>query len=176
MSEWLWSVIARIVTIHSVRRRLIARAQRTPYTHITGPDGSIYMGRWWLFNPYPAKSDGRKRRWGDWLPSVRLHHIHRPDVDRHLHDHPWNARTIILWGWYREELPPSRMVSGVELRNFRTRFVRDTGRLLFGQYHRIDEVAEGGVWTLFITWRYRGTWGFNVDGRKVPWREYLGVE
>jgi hypothetical protein len=32
------------------------------------------------------------------------------------------------------------------------------------------------VWTLFITWRYQGTWGFDVDGSKVPWREYLGIK
>ena len=29
-----------------------------------------------------------------------------------------------------------------------------------------------GALTLFITGRYRGPWGFWVDGAKVPWREY----
>lgn len=51
-----------------------------------------------------------------------------------------------------------------------------TGRLLFGEYHRIIEVSDGGVWTLFITWKYQGTWGFLVDGVKVPYRKYLGVK
>lgn len=49
----------------------------------------------------------------------------------------------------------------------------DTAALRFGEYHRITEVSEGGVWTLFVTGRYRGTWGFLVNGKKVPWREYL---
>jgi hypothetical protein len=34
---------------------------------------------------------------------------------------------------------------------------------------------DGGATTLFITGKYRGTWGFLVDGVKVPWREYLGI-
>ena len=114
MRELPWRLLAAIVTLPVVRDWLIRRAQRTPYTHIHGPDGSIYMGRWWLFNPYPAKSDGRKRKWADWLPSARIHHIMRPDSDRHLHDHPWNARTIVLGGWYAEERP-------LELGTIRTR-------------------------------------------------------
>jgi hypothetical protein len=44
------------------------------------------------------------------------------------------------------------------------------------QYLRISYIAEGGAWTLFFTWRYQGTWGFLVDGAKVPWRKYLGLE
>lgn len=194
IGQLFWRLVARIVTTHAVRRWLIQRSKRTPYTHITGPDGSTYMGRWWLFNPYPAKSDGRKRRWGDWLPSVRIHHIQRPDSDRHLHDHPWDARTIILAGGYSEERPCSEPVynaHGMAIfpgdshsmgpgrdGRWRATYWRAegyTGQLLFGEYHRIAEVSDGGVWTLFITWRYRGTWGFDVNGRKVPWREYLAA-
>lgn len=193
--QMLWKLVAWIATRPPVARWLIARARRTPYTHITGPDGSVYMGRWWLFNPYPAKSDGRKRRWGDWVLSVRVHHICRADSDRHMHDHPWNARTIILRGWYSEQRPcsvPVRDDNGMAVfpgdahsmgpdrdGRWRATFQREqgyTGRLMFGEYHRIAEVSEGGVWTLFITWRYQGTWGFDVDGSKVPWREYLGIK
>lgn len=183
--ELPWRVLAWVLTRPPVTDWLIRRAQRTPYTPITGPDGSLYMGRWWLFNPYPPASDGRQRRWGDLLPSARVHHICRPDSDRHLHDHPWNARTIVLRGGYVEERPLSQVPNGVEwFPSFgphggamRAGFKRPpgyTGRLLFGQYHRIRDVADGGSWTLFITWRYQGTWGFLVEGVKVPWRKYLG--
>lgn len=167
MRELPWRLLSFVLSRPAVYEWLMRRVLRAPYTHLTRLDGSVYMGRWWLFNPYPARSDGRKRRWADWLPSARIHHIQQPDIDRHLHDHPWNARTIVLRGWYREELPGQAQ---------RVRHAGDTGRLLFGQYHRIDEVSPGGVWTLFITWRYQGTWGFSVDGKKVPWREYLGIE
>lgn len=187
MRNLLWRLFALIVTRPAVTDWLIARAQRTPYFHITGPDGSLYMGRWWLFNPYSPKQDGEGRRWR-WLPSVRIHHIMRPDSDRHLHDHPWNARTIVLRGWYEEErirdavtvdefLDRLRAGYDMDAKQARCDFLRQrgyTGRLLFGQYHRIRAVSEGGVWTMFWTWRKQGTWGFDVDGVKVPWREYLG--
>lgn len=42
--------------------------------------------------------------------------------------------------------------------------------------HRISEVSEGGVYTLFISGKWRGVWGFLVDGVKVPWKKYLGLE
>lgn len=62
---------------------------------------------------------------------------------------------------------------GADRTRLETRIAGYTGRLLFGQYHRITAVPRDGVWTLFITWRKRGSWGFDVDGREVPWREYL---
>jgi hypothetical protein len=168
----IWLIIAKLLALPGIVDRLIARAKRTPYTHITGPDGSLYMERYWLFNPYPGNSDGDGRRWA-WLPSVRLHRIMREDFDRGaMHDHPWNARTIILRGWYAErrlDAPNER-----EIEYFRR--AGDTARLNFGEFHQITVVPLGGVWTFFIVGRKRGTWGFRVDGVKVPWRTYLGLE
>lgn len=157
----LWSIIARLCAIRRVASWLIARAQRTPYSPIMSSDGqTLYMGRWWLFNPYPGKGDERKR-WS-WLPSVRVHHICVEDQDRHHHTHPWNCRTIILRGCYVEERPgPDGMVTHV-------RFAGQTARIMHYDLHRISAVPHDGVWTLFITGRYRKTWGFLV-----PWREYL---
>lgn len=142
-------------------RYLVMRAMQTPYLHLTG-----YMNRYWLFNPYEPESDGRDAKYR-WLPSVRVHHILRKDMDRAMHDHPWDARTVILYGYYKE----IRLENGEE-RHY-ARYAGDTAKLNFGEYHTITEVSEGGVWTLFITWPYKGTWGFLVDGVKVPWREYL---
>jgi hypothetical protein len=181
--EALWRIVAFIVTRPAITAWLICRAQRTPYRHIHGPDGSLYMGRWWLFNPYPIEGQPDMRaKWLQRLPSARIHHIVRPDSDRHLHDHPWNARTIVLRNWYKERricsyVEGGRLVmeSDGKVRHEFTRERGYTGQLLFGEYHRISEVAPGGVFTLFITWEKLGTWGFLVDGNKVPWREYLGI-
>lgn len=169
----IWRLIAHIASRPAVAEWLIRMAKRTPYQHITSADGkNVYMGRWWLFNAYPgAYGDHPQPNHVSWLPSIRIHHICRADQDRDLHDHPWNARTIILRGWYAEERPNSR--------GTRSLFVRGqgyTGRLLYGQYHRISAVSDGGVWTVFITGRKRGTWGFMVDGKKVPWRTYLQLD
>lgn len=159
----IWKLIAKVCAQPVVAEWLIKRAQKTPYVHIYGKDGSMYMGRWWLFNPYPHLEEKRE----NWFPiSIRIHHIQKKDDDRHLHDHPCNARTIILKNCYTE-------VREGGVRYFR--FAGDTAKLKFGEYHRITFVPPEGVWTLFITGKYQGTWGFLVDGVKVQWRKYLGL-
>lgn len=191
-TTFFWNACARALARPAVTDWLIRRALRTPYTHITSPAGEVYMERYWLFNAYPPESSG-KRAWWKFPISIRLHCIKREDEDRHLHDHPWNARTIILRGGYDEirllrERPLPGSIWEWELRQpncrlplFRdlkvphTRCPGDTAALRFGEYHRITRVTDGGVWTLFITGRYRGTWGFLVDGVKKPWRQYLGL-
>lgn len=187
MREFIWRGIARILSRPVIADWIIRRAQRTPYSAITSRDGTeTYMDRWWLFNPYSKDEKGNAgpaRR--SFVPSIRVHHIMRPDDDGAMHDHPWNARTIVLRNWYREQRPivdgeeiPSNC-TGLFLRHYdeaRMEFTRTTGytgRVLFDSYHRISQVSRGGVYTLWFTWKYRGTWGFMVDGKKVPWREYL---
>lgn len=176
--EILWKAAASALSRPAVVDWLIRRAKRTPYVHITGPDGSMYMERYWLFNPYPANSSGQ-RPWWHFPISIRLHRIMRHDGDRDLHDHPWNARTIILRGEYDEirlERPFKACFDFEQVDVSHRRQAGDTAPLRFGEYHRITRVSDGGVWTLFVTGRYRGTWGFRVNGKKVPWRKYLGIE
>jgi hypothetical protein len=159
VKEILWRLFAWFVSRKRVADWLIARAQRTPYTHLPG-----YMERYWLFNAY-RKCDGKEVTPISWLPSVRIHRILREDQDRHMHDHPWDARTVILRGWYIEERQHAAFLF--------KRSVGDTTPIRFGEYHSITRVSTGGVWTMFITFGYQGTWGFKVDGVKVPWREYM---
>lgn len=176
-----WTLVARFLARPAVADYLIRRAQRTPYSPIV-KDGDLYMERFWLLNPYPdsGKSGADRKPWRFPL-SVRIHHIMLPDQDRDLHDHPWNARTIILRGWYVEQraMRFAAMFSHVPGPHFFKWLPRQAGEtttLKFGEYHRITDVSHGGVWTLFITGKYRGAWGFNVDGVKVQWRKYLGLE
>lgn len=164
----IWRVIAKLVTVNFIRCWIVNRAVKTPYRHIYSADGKdLYMGRWWLFNPY--QSDGVNESLPakiTWLPSVRVHFIKRPDRDRHLHDHPWNARTIILKGYYVEQRVGGKC------------FFRDegyTGIIKHGEYHQITQVHTEGTVTLFITWKKLGSWGFLVDGKKINWKEYLNV-
>jgi hypothetical protein len=160
MKNFIWNILARTAAHPKVAQYLTQRAKKTPYTHITSADGKdVYMERYWLFNPY----DLTKESQFPWIPSVRVHCIRRADQDRHQHDHPWDARSMILAGCYREQRDGELF----------TRVPGDTFTLRFGEYHRIVKVPEGGVWTLFWTWKYRGTWGFKVDGTKVPYKTYL---
>lgn len=187
MRELLWHLVAFVLTFPPVRGWLYHRAFANPYAPIMSPDGSsLYMWRGWVFNPYGKGPDNKTlpARW-QWLPSIRLHIIYREDIDRHLHDHPWNARTIVLNGWYVEErliddrpqVPssgPNGTIDGFvkQSKTFHIRNQGDTGRLLYGQFHRITKVKPGGVMTLFFTWPFRGDWGFLVDGRKVLFKDY----
>lgn len=167
-----WRLIAWVLSRRPVADWLIARAQRTPYTHL-GPNGE-YMGRWWVFNPNPR---GGVPRWPR-LPSVRVHHIKRPDQERHVHDHPGDARTIILRGYYMELRPRRTDQAPIPAAGVFIRKRGDTATLKQGEFHRVARVSDGGVWTLFFTWGWTASrdWGFLVDGVRVPWREYLGDE
>lgn len=162
-------VPARFLARPRVADWIIKRAQQTPYSDIV-TDGDVYMRRWWLFNPYPGTYQGGTylRRY-PWCPiSIRVHQILRPDRERDLHDHPWNARTFILRGSYAEVREGSD--------RWEIRLPGDTAPLRFGEFHRIVSVIDSHVpFTLFVTGKYQGTWGFKVDGKKVPYREHLGL-
>ncbi|WP_122448727.1 hypothetical protein [Pseudomonas viridiflava] len=173
MINLFWRLLAKLLARPAIAAWLITRAQNTPYLHIRSADGQeVYMGRWWLFNPYDNETRVRRFNWSPW--SVRIHHIKRADADRDLHDHPWNARTIILRGNYTEQRLIEHSDPAALATEYITRMPGDTAQLSFGEYHRIDEVSEDGVHTLFISGPYQGTWGFLVNGVKVAWREYTG--
>lgn len=160
LAYWLfWPLVAFIVSRPAVWARLVARAARTPYFHLEG-----YMLRWWLFNPIVTTPDGTKTPRYRWCPiSIRIHHILRADKARHPHNHPGSFRTIVLDGWYDETRD-----DGIY-----TRHQGDTAVLEHGEFHHVNEVSAGGVWTLFIMWDWRSTWGFRLDdGSVVPHQEY----
>jgi hypothetical protein len=161
----MYKSIAKILSRPRVFNYLLNRAKKTPYFHIYGEgDKQLYMERYWLFNPYPGA--GSKLRSYKWFPlSIRIHKIVKPDNDTNLHDHPWNARTFILKGWYRER----------RLDGYKMRYTGDTARLNFDEYHSIVMVDDVGVYTLFVSGRRRGMWGFLVGGVKVPYKEHLGI-
>ena len=169
MKNTFWRALAFILSLRPVANWLICRAMRTPYYPIMSRNGQwLYMNRWWLFNAYGKNQDGSvKPARFSWLPSIRVHHICLPDDDKHEHDHPWNARSIILRGSYIEE----RYTHGREPRIVKK---GDTYSLQAGQFHRIASVSKGGVYTLFFTLEFVEEWGFAVDGKKVMWKTYLG--
>lgn len=171
---------------------LINRAKRTPYFHLTD-----YMNRFWLV-PYNEvilrevglvpKPDGS----GTWRKistdgtgpvtwrrplarliqkmgiAIRVHEILRSDEGRDPHDHPWPYLTVILKGGYFE----SRYD---EHGNRLSTKWHGPGSVLWrpaGSWHRLD-VPNGMVaTTLFITGKKACTWGFLVNGHKVPHNEY----
>lgn len=145
-----WEKLAEFCAWEPVADALIKQAQLTPYTQLDG-----YMHRWWLFNPRGAVFPG--------LAAIRIHHILRPDAGPHPHNHPWDARTIILRGGYFEERDDGEHL----------RVAGDTTEIKATTFHRIVKVSEGGAWTMFITGPKLQDWGFRTAEGVIPWREYL---
>jgi len=151
---------------------LVERARRTPYFDLPG-----YMRRDWLI-PYRADiGDGTgpvpfRSRPIAWLLqrfdiAVRIHEILRSDNERHPHSHPWSYLTVILRGSYLEQ----RYNDEGDLVDYRA---HGPGSILWrpaGSLHRLS-LFDGPVTTLFITFKKRGGWGFQVDGKIIPHREY----
>lgn len=191
-------MIGWLVSRPRVRAWIIKQAMKTPGEDIIAGDGSgrIYMKRYWLFNPLV-----KNRVTGEWKRKyrmvpfhIRVHNILLPDADRHLHDHPFNARTWIMSGGY-EELRAEQadhifenyanpsVVGEVEIRDhydndyigvLYARHPGSTTTLGHGQYHKITRLydAQEGAWTVFAFGDWRGDWGFLVDGAKVLRAEY----
>lgn len=120
--------------IHRILYRWLRRyAERHAPDFVIGDD---YLIRWWLIP--------RNRFF-----NVYLHAICRDDDDRALHDHPWFNVSYILSGAYLEITPAGefrRQPGDVVLR--RPKYV-----------HRLV-VADGPVWSLFITGPRVREWGF----------------
>lgn len=158
--------------------RLIARAQRTPYSHLTD-----YMQRWWLV-PYPDRKYAHgcgpvrfRDRPFAWLLqkagiSSRVHHILRSDKDV-PHDHPSWSLSVILRGGYFEVIPVYDIFGcqvGVK------RKWCGPGSILFrraDKLHRL-ELPEGQTcWSIFTVGRKCRKWGYRCpDGRWLPHEEF----
>lgn len=123
------------------------------YTYtINGPDGSPYLTR----TLFP--------RVGDLRPV--LHHIHRADGDRHLHNHPWEtASFLIVSGEYREERLTGEGIVESWLKP------GDVNLLSWSHFHSIREI-RGDVWTFGILGKRVQDWGFLVDDKIIPHGEY----
>lgn len=114
--------------------------------------------------------------WG----GIYLHFIHREDLDRMPHDHPWVFRSLILRGAYTEEYYPdvrligSKSYVGTDRRQNRTWRIGQRHTFPAGAAHRITK-THGKITTLVVVGPKFRTWGFyDGAGRFIDWREYHG--
>lgn len=138
--------------------------KRFPADQRKGSSGPVHFGA------YTISTDGSPYLTRVLLPRIfgvrpMLHNIHRADDDRELHNHPWRwMLSIILSGSYDEERTDAAgRVTRRRVRWFN--FITDR------DFHRIAEL-HGHVWTLFITGPRVQSWGFLVDGKLIPWRDF----
>ena len=108
-----------------------------------------YMRRWILQTP-----------WG----TLRIHNILRSDHDHDLHDHPWDFTSLLIKGSYTE----------VDMHGARHWPRWSVVRRKATDLHRLV-LETGPVWTLVVSTKKLRSWGFDVNGRWIPWRVYCGV-
>lgn len=125
-----------------------------PYLKLFRPSGEKYLTRWKLAN--------------NRLFRIYLHKLDGPDPDRHLHNHPWNAMVIILRGGYEQR--ELHLLSGTAWRTATTS-VRWINRL--GVYYHKITTIKPGTWTLVLGGPVHRHWGFLVEGKHVPWEDYV---
>lgn len=163
--KFLGKIFAHLWQFSAVQRAL----KKDVYGHLYNTEGDLYMGRWSVVAGGSIASRCLSLCTRGKYDHVRLHWIRRADADRELHNHPFNYRTFILQGGYREEyLPDGTMISLARSLNS-----GDTVESPLGHYHRITRVWQGGVWTLFCMGKDNGGWGFLVDGKHMPSREFF---
>lgn len=108
-------------------------------------------------------------RWSIRIPfihwTIKLHKIVRADDDRCHHDHPWWFWRLILWGGYEETCGPDHK-----------RVIRKPLRISFcpsNFQHRITKLTKDVSWTLVLTGRNTGKWGFFTTEGWKHWQEFL---
>lgn len=145
------------------------------------------MARWSLLSAMPIYvprvSDGAAELFVSRLRLVQtpwfgvyVHVIHRPDVDPDPHDHPWPFVSVVLSGWYLEELSDTPAWYDGSLlaspRGWRVHKPLRPRIMRRRRAHRIIDTHGGPVWTLCVIGRDRGDWSFWTPEGRVPWREY----
>ena len=119
---------------------------------IKSKTGELHFKRWEIL----------KTRWG----SIWLHAIYKADQDKHLHNHPWDFKSIVLKGSYIEQtsLGNKRQYPGkINVRN--------------GEgYHKILEMISPVVYTLFFVSKPKRQWGYRVAGEFVDHETYREIK
>jgi len=123
-------------------RKLLQRiASNRPARHIDS-DGNKYLYRVYLAH------------FGGWR--IYLHKFVGADGDRWLHDHPFNALSIILAGSYKEKILTAFDCKELKTKTKKRRFLNFINS---NKFHQIGGI-EGETWTLFIHAPHRKQWGF----------------
>jgi hypothetical protein len=118
-----------------------------------------YLTRYYLLG-------ARKSKW-----ALMLHHFHRSDMDRDLHDHPWPFWSFILTGGYVEETPLTTPFGRLRMSTFYGRF--SFLRRPANWVHRVVLAYPGCiVWTLVLRFGYERKWGFWTDRGWIAYDEY----
>lgn len=115
---------------------------------IKSKSGKLHFRRWEIL----------KTKWF----SIWIHGIYAADQDKHLHNHPWDFKSIVLKGSYVEKTESGfvRQYSGkINIRNG-------------ANFHKILRLTSPAVYTLFIVTPPKRTWGYKVGDKFIENEKY----
>ncbi len=140
-----------------------------------GRAGNPYIDRWYLarkvrvptfvYDEY-VQGDATGGHIPSELENVYLHGYHRGDADD-PHDHPWPNASLVVRGWYRENVYDAQ----ANLVRCETRRPGDIVLRSAGSIHAILETSPDCL-SLFATLRKEREWGFWRDGQFIHWRDF----
>ncbi len=108
------------------------------------------------------------------LGEIRVHHILRSDMDRSLHDHPFDFYSFIL-GPYTEVVYKNQN----ENTKFNDEQVKISRRRFSITYHEASHlhrlILDKPVWTIVFASNKKRDWGFLAEKGWVYWEDYENV-
>lgn len=121
---------------------------------IKSKSGELHFKRWRLF----------ATPWFD----VNIHAIYKADQDKHMHNHPWNIWTMVLWGGYHEMYRKEKDGSITR----KPRIILNMRYANTNQYHKIEQMISKKCITLAIMSKRKSDWGYLVNGEHIQHEEY----
>ena len=168
------------------------RFARLPKRTITRDDGKPYLERWYLCGePGGLKYFGEgqtEMRWWQraftWLPCTYVHRFLSDDTDEELHNHPWEATSLILAGGYVEErrlhVEPYDAKGAIPFDRNRKRttmqkFTPGMRNFIFADtFHKVT-LIDHDCWTIIVCGKKVSSWGFwsPKTGVFLHWKEHV---
>ncbi len=122
---------------------------------IKSKEGELHFKRWQILST-------------PWF-SIYIHGIYKADEDEHLHDHPWNYFSFILWGYFTEiSAMPYGNDQPKETLMHPFSFVKRKAET----FHKIKKLHSTSIYTLFIIGKRKRNWGYSYKGGWIENSEY----
>jgi len=118
--------------------------------------------RWTLVGEGKTEGD---RHWWRFMPfKVMLHYFPPRTADLDVHDHPRSFMTFMLRGSYKDVRPDGSEILRAPAVRYRA-----------AEHAHRTVTGARGAWTLVIMGPLKRPWGFWLDGKWRPWREYVAM-
>jgi hypothetical protein len=115
---------------------------------IKSKEGTLHFRRWEILKT-------------PWF-SIWLHGIYAADKDLHLHNHPWDFKSIVIKGSYIEETQDGFV------EQYTGKFNSRNGK----SFHKIKKLLSPVVYTLFFVGKEKRKWGYLVNDKFINHEEY----